>query len=118
VSLSDDPLETLLSNKSPDAHNVIASLLWESSSNESALQKLVEFAESDVFNQIILTGGATAEEDTVLANKPPGKSGKWNKRQVRKPGPKRTEEEIALIRAQRAKKKEMVLANGGEWPPN
>lgn len=118
VLTSDDPLEILLSNKSPDAHNSIASLLWESDSNEAAVQKLKDFAESADFKQIVLTGSVSAEEVKVLANKPPVKAGKWNKRQVRKPGPKRTDEEIAALRAARAKKKEMILADGGVWPPN
>ena len=119
VLTSDDPLQILLANKSPDAHDAIAAILWESDSTHSAVQRLQGFAESAEFKQIVLTGSASAEEeDKVLANKPPGKAGKWNKRQVRKPGPKRTDEEIAAIRAERAKKKEMILASGGQWPPN
>lgn len=119
VLTSDDPLQILLANKSPDAHDTIAAILWESDSTHSAVQRLQCFAESAEFKQIVLTGSASAEEeDKVLANKPPGKAGKWNKRQVRKPGPKRTDEEIAAIRAERAKKKEMILASGGQWPPN
>jgi hypothetical protein len=118
ICTSDDPLELLLANKSPDAHDTIAAILWDSDSNAVAIRKLQTFAESPEFKQIILTGGTAVEEDEVLANKPPGREGKWNKRQVRKPGPKRTEEEIAAIRAQRAKKKEMIIAMGGEWPPN
>jgi tRNA-dihydrouridine synthase 3 len=118
ICTSDDPLEILLANKSPEAHDHIAALLWESDSNSAAIQKLQTFAESPEFKQIVLTGGAIAEEDKVLANKPPGREGKWNKRQVRKPGPKRSEEEIAALREQRAKKKDMILAAGGEWPPN
>ena len=119
ISTSDDPLDILLSNRSTDTHNAIAAILWGSTDEGSAIEKMEQYAESAEFKQIVMTGGNIEEEDKVLANKPPGKSsGKWLKRQVRKPGPKRTEEEIQIIRAERAKKKQTILANGGEWPPN
>lgn len=117
-TILEDPLDILLANKNPVTHNAISALLWESDSDETAFHKMTEFAESNEFKQIILTGGTLVEQDQVLANKPPSNSGKWKKRQVRKPGPKRSEEEIALIRAERAKKKELILASGGVWPPN
>lgn len=112
-----DPLDVLLANRSADAHDVIASILWESDSDAGAFQKLKEFSNSDEFHKILLTG-STSKEDQVLANPLPGKAGKWSKRRGRKPGPKRTDEEIAKIRAERALKKQTILASGGEWPPN
>mmetsp|Transcript_25247 Transcript_25247/g.54370 ORF Transcript_25247/g.54370 Transcript_25247/m.54370 type:complete len:468 (+) Transcript_25247:2-1405(+) len=108
-----DPLDVLLSNRCRDTHDAIASILWESDSDMSAFHKLNEFAESHEFEEIIRTGGASSEEDKVLANLPLRKG----KRRGRRPGPKRTEEEIAQIRAKRAMKKETILADGGVWPP-
>lgn len=114
---SDHPLDTLLSNRNSDAHNIIASILWESDSDDIAFRKLNNFAESDAFKQIVSAGGSS-EQDEVLANPMPGRAGKWNKRRGRKPGPKRSDEEIAKIRAERAMKKEKIIAMGGQWPPN
>jgi len=114
---ADDPLDVLLANRSADAHDVIASILWESDSDAGAFQKLNEFSNSVEFNKILLTG-SSSEEDQVLANPLPGKAGQWSKRRGRKPGPKRSDEEIAQIRAARALKKKTILASGGEWPPN
>eukprot|EP00986_Skeletonema_menzelii_P001766 scaffold488_cov142-Skeletonema_menzelii.AAC.5 len=114
---TDVPLEILLANRSGDAHDVIASILWESESDEVAFRKLNEFSESVEFNNILNTG-SSSEEDQVLANPLPGKAGRWSKRRGRKPGPKRSDEEIAAIRAARALKKQTILASGGEWPPN
>jgi tRNA-dihydrouridine synthase 3 len=113
-----DPLDVLLANRCSDTHDVIASILWESDSDENAVHKLNEFAESHEFNEIIRTGNTASKEDTELTNLPKGKAGKWEKRRGRKPGPKRTDEEVAQIRAERAAKKERVLAEGGVWPPN
>lgn len=114
---TDVPLEILLANRSGDAHDVIASILWESESDEVAFRKLNEFSESVEFYNILITG-SSSEEDQVLANPLPGKAGRWSKRRGRKPGPKRSDEEIAAIRAARALKKQTILASGGEWPPN
>mmetsp|Transcript_21619 Transcript_21619/g.48598 ORF Transcript_21619/g.48598 Transcript_21619/m.48598 type:complete len:475 (+) Transcript_21619:2257-3681(+) len=113
-----DPLEVLLANRCDHTHDVIASILWESDSNEHAVNKLNEFAESEEFKTILTTGSPDAREDQVLTNLPKGKAGRWEKRRGRKPGPKRTDEEIAQIRAERAAKKERILAEGGVWPPN
>uniref|UniRef100_A0A7S4EHY8 tRNA-dihydrouridine(47) synthase [NAD(P)(+)] n=1 Tax=Pseudo-nitzschia australis TaxID=44445 RepID=A0A7S4EHY8_9STRA len=113
-----DPLEILLANRCGDAHEVIASILWDTDSDELAVRKLKEFAESQGFKEILRTGSANSEEDKVLTNLPKGKAGVWGKRRGRKPGPKRSEEEIAKIRADRAAKKERILAEGGVWPPN
>jgi len=113
-----DPLEVLLANRCSDAHDVIASILWESDSDEFAVKKLNEYSESHDFKEILRTGSANSGEDEVLTNLPTGKAGRWEKRRGRKPGPKRTDEEIAQIRAGRAAKKERVLAEGGVWPPN
>ena len=114
---ADDPLDILLANRSSDTHDVIASILWESDSDEVAFRKLNEFSESAEFNNILITG-SSSEEDKVLANPLPGKAGRWSKRRGRKPGPKRSDEEIAAIRAARALKKQTILASGGQWPPN
>ena len=111
------PLEVLMSNRCSDAHNLIAGALWESDSNADAVQKLNALAESHEFKEILLTGSANQGEDTVLTNLPKGKAGKWEKRRGRKPGPKRSEEEVAAIRAGRAAKKATILAEGGVWPP-
>lgn len=114
-----NPLDALLANRNNDVHDIIASLLWESDSDESAFNKLNEFSESQKFKDIVLNGSDDLKEDEVLANKVPGKSGgKWGKRRGRTPGPKRSEEEVVLIRAERAKKKERIIAEGGVWPPN
>lgn len=112
-----DPLDILLANRNSDAHDAIASILWESSSDEIAFREMNKFAESERFKEMTMAG-ASSKEDEVLANQPPGKAGKWGKRQGRRPGPKRTDEEIAKIRAERASKKEIIIANGGAWPPS
>lgn len=117
--LSDDmpPLESLLANRSTDAHNLIAGALWESESNADAVDKLNKVAESHEFKQILEKGNSSDREDEVLTNLPKGKAGRWEKRRGRNPGPKRTDEEIAAIRAERAAKKAKILAEGGVWPP-
>ena len=112
-----DPLDILLANRCSDTHEVIASILWESDSDEGAFHKLTEFAESHEFQEIVRTGNISSGEDKVLTNLPKGKAGRWEKRRSRKPGPKRTDEEIAQIRAERAAKKARILAEGGKWPP-
>ena len=112
-----DPLDILLANRCSDTHEVIASILWESDSDEGAFHKLTEFAESHEFQEIVRTGNISSGEDKVLTNLPKGKAGRWEKRRGRKPGPKRTDEEIAQIRAERAAKKARILAEGGKWPP-
>ena len=119
VIISDDisPLELLMANRCSDAHDLIANALWESDSNANAVQKLTGVAESNEFKEILMNGSANPGEDTVLTNLPKGKAGKWEKRRGRKPGPKRSDEEIAQIRADRANKKERILAEGGIWPP-
>ncbi len=118
-----NPLDVLLANRSPDAHNLIANVLWESTSNKEAEQKLETLAESHEFREILVNGSADAntKQDQVLTNLPTnakkGKAGRWEKRRGRKPGPKRTDEEIAKIRLERKMKKERILAEGGVWPP-
>ena len=111
------PLEALLRNRCTDAHNLIASALWESASDADAVRKLTTLSESHEFKEIQRLGTAASGEDKVLTNLPKGKAGKWEKRRGRKPGPKRTEEEITAIRAKRAAKKARILAEGGVWPP-
>jgi len=112
------PLEKLMTNRCNDAHNLIAAALWESESDADAIQKLIAIAEGHEFQQITRTGGSGSGEDKVLTNLVPNKKkGKWTKRRGRNPGPKRTEEEISRIRAQRAAKKAKILAEGGVWPP-
>ena len=112
------PLEKLLMNRCSDAHDLIADALWESDSNQDAFRRLNEIAEGNTFQQILMNGNdRSGKEDKVLANLPKGKAGKWEKRRGRNPGPKRSEEEIAQIRKERAEKKARILANGGVWPP-
>ena len=111
------PLELLLANRCSDAHDAIASILWESDSNTDAVRKLGAFAEGHDFKEILSTGSVNSGEDKVLTNLPKGKAGKWEKRRGRNPGPKRSDEEIAQIRAERAAKKARILAEGGVWPP-
>ncbi|KAL7550308.1 hypothetical protein ACHAWF_013548 [Thalassiosira exigua] len=116
--VSDDPLEALLANRNGDVHDVIASILWESDSDDVAFRKLSEYAESDEFEEVVLAGGSS-DEDKVLANPlPGGRDRKRGGRRGRKPGPKRSDEEITRIRAERAEKKARILASGGQWPPN
>jgi len=120
ITISTDdlsPLEILLSNRCHDAHNLIAGLLWDSDSNANAVKKLNELAESSEFREILSNGGVNKGEDTVLTNLPKGRAGKWEKRRDRKPGPKRNDEEIRKIRADRAAKKATILEEGGVWPP-
>eukprot|EP00535_Pseudo-nitzschia_heimii_P007311 CAMPEP_0197180166 /NCGR_PEP_ID=MMETSP1423-20130617/4868_1 /TAXON_ID=476441 /ORGANISM="Pseudo-nitzschia heimii, Strain UNC1101" /LENGTH=424 /DNA_ID=CAMNT_0042630197 /DNA_START=371 /DNA_END=1645 /DNA_ORIENTATION=+ len=112
-----DPLNILLADRCSDTHNVIASILWESDSDELAVNKLNDFAESHEFKKILRKGSVLSEGDKVLANLSTGGT-KLSKRRGRKPGPKRTDEEIARIRAERAAKKKRILAEGGLWPPN
>jgi tRNA-dihydrouridine synthase 3 len=113
-----DPLVVLLANRCTKTHDVIASILWDSDSDDSAFHELKEFSESCEFKEILRTGNAPFEEDKVLANLPKGTDGRWRKRRGRNTGPKRTDEEIAQIRAERAAKKERILREGGVWPPN
>jgi len=111
-------LDKLMMNRCDDAHNLIAAALWESDSDDDAVRKLTSVAEGHEFQQILVEGNnEEKEEDQVLTNLPEAK-GRWAKRRGRNPGPKRTEEEIAAIRAQRAAKKSNILAEGGVWPPN
>lgn len=120
VAVPDDisPLESLMSNRCKDSHNLIAAALWESDSNADAFSKLNNIAEGSEFQQILVRGNDPSGEDEVLTNLPKGKAGKWEKRRGRNPGPKRTDEEIAAIRAKRAEKKAMILAEGEFWPPS
>jgi len=119
IILPDDmpPLEVLLSNRCTDTHSIIADILWKSTSNNDAVHQLKLLAESDEFKDILINGSSSQEEDKVLTNLPKGKAGKWEKRRGRNPGPKRSEEEIAQIRAERAAKKAKYLAEGKAWPP-
>jgi len=120
IAVPDDisPLESLMSNRCKDSHNLIAAALWESDSNADAFSKLNNIAEGSEFLQILVRGNDPSGEDEVLTNLPKGKAGKWEKRRGRNPGPKRTDEEIAAIRAKRAEKKAMILAEGEFWPPS
>ena len=62
IFTSDDPLDVLLSNRSPDTHNAIAAILWESTSEGSAIEKLNQYAESAEFKRIVITGCNVEEE--------------------------------------------------------
>jgi len=112
------PLELLMSNRCKDSHNLIAAALWESYSDTDAINRLNIIAEGHEFQKILLLGNDISAEDVVLTNLPKGKAGKWEKRRGRNPGPKRTEDEITAIRANRAEKKAKILAEGGVWPPS
>ena len=114
------PLDLLLLNRSSEVHDLIADSLWDSVSDLDAVNKLKKLSESHEFKKILENGSTSThegEEDQVLTNLPKGKAGKWEKRRGRKPGPKRSEEEISRIRAERAAKKAQILSEGGIWPP-
>ena len=98
------PLELLLSHRSKQAHDRIASLLWESESDEDAVSKLTAFAESAEFEDIRKNDDAAEEEFKELSNIR-NEGGKWHKRRGRNPKPPRTPEEIVAVRAERAAKR-------------
>lgn len=109
-----DPLERLLSCRNKATHERIAERLWESSSDADALRTIAAFAESDEFKRIQASSedeNASAEVEE-LANIPQNKRRNRNddRRRGRDPKPKRTPEEIRIVRAERAAKKAALLA--------
>jgi len=104
------PLDDLLSNRNTKTHDLIADVLWESSSNNDAITKLRALAASQEYNDIKNAPEEQPEETEELANIPDSAKGKWHRRRGRNPKPQRTPEEIAAIRAERAAKK-MALQN-------
>mmetsp|Transcript_18554 Transcript_18554/g.27163 ORF Transcript_18554/g.27163 Transcript_18554/m.27163 type:complete len:474 (+) Transcript_18554:38-1459(+) len=111
------PIDALMSHRSKDVHELIASSLWESDSNAGAVSKLHALAESKQFQDILANPNDEDEESgaTELANIPKrGAPGKWNKRRGRNPKPKRTPEEIVAVRAERAAKKAALALQQSE----
>ena len=102
------PIDELLCNRHAETHDIMASILWESDSDANAVTKLAAFAESPDFAQIQRRRTDTADDETKeLSNIPKnGEQGKREKRRERTPKPKRTPEEIAAIRVERAAKRE------------
>ena len=111
------PLERLLSCRDLAVHQRIADGLWESSSDTNAIDALTAFAGSATFEQILRENNAKdddeAEETEELSNIPRGRND--DRRRGRSAKPKRSPEEIRMIREERAAKKEVALlaANGG-----
>ena len=110
------PLERLLAHSDVRAHGLLASALWEASSEADAQTSLAALAESAELDEINREGGAHMGigEDAELANIPDsdkksgsGASGKKG-RKAREQKPKRTEAEIAQVRAERAAKRERL----------
>lgn len=94
------PLEVLMSSRHSDAHELIAAVLWDSDSDADAVTKLATLAESQEFHEIQSRIETSSPEAGELSNIP-----KKMDRKKRTPKPKRTPEEIALIRAERAAKR-------------
>jgi hypothetical protein len=89
--------------------------LWDSSCDADAVHSLTDFAESSEFREIqaaeISNGEETSAETEELANIP-ARMRNDDRRRGRNPKPKRTPEEIRIIRAERAAKKAAAEANG------
>ena len=108
------PLEILMSHRSKRAHDRISAMLWDADSDQDAVAKLAAFAESPDFDLIQTTDDEEEGETEELANIRKERKGDWHKRRKRDPKPKRTPEEIAQIRAERAAKKERLAREAAE----
>jgi hypothetical protein len=108
------PLEVLLSHRSKRAHDRIAAVLWESNSDQDAVQKLVAFAESHDFEEIKNTEEEVDAEETKELSNIRREGGGWRKRRQREHKPKRTPEEIVAVRAERAAKKARLALENAE----
>ena len=112
------PLELLLAHSDSRAHELIANALWESSSEADALRSLAALAESAELRDIERDTSGEVGEVSELANIPDSErksgsgAGEGTQKKGRKKGrvapPKRTEAEIAAIRAERAAKRERL----------
>ena len=111
------PLEQLLTCRNKETHQRISHILWDSSCDADAVQSLTEFAESSEFRNIqaaeISNGQDASTETEELANIP-SRMRNDDRRRGRNPKPKRTPEEIRIIRAERAAKKAAAAAANGE----
>lgn len=109
------PLEQLLTCRNKETHERISHILWDSSCDADAVHSLTDFAESSEFRDIqaaeISNGEETSAETEELANIP-ARMRNDDRRRGRNPKPKRTPEEIRIIRAERAAKKAAAEANG------
>ncbi|GMH87030.1 hypothetical protein TrVE_jg13491 [Triparma verrucosa] len=97
------PLESLLACKNPAAHKRIADILWESGADTDAKSSLFEFAESKTFSDIQNNQYTPTNPLAELANIPK-EDKKVRKRKA--PKPKRTQDEIDKVRAERKAKRE------------
>lgn len=104
-----------------DVHERVAAALWDSDSDEAAVQILTQLAASPEIAQIATDAassdaasaeGTAAGDAEELANVPSSSDGpKKRKGRTRtREAPKRTEEEIAQIRAERAAKRALTGA--------
>ena len=100
------PLERLLYHQAGTVHEQMAAVLWEAASDADAVLGFTRLAESGALERAEEEGQAAAARETEeLANLPSGsKRAPRNKHRRREPV-KRTEEEIAALRAVRAAKR-------------
>ena len=100
------PLERLLYHQAGAVHEQMAAVLWEAASDADAVLGFTRLAESGALERAEEEGRAAAARETEeLANLPSGsKRVPRNKHRRREPV-KRTEEEIAALRAVRAAKR-------------
>lgn len=116
IELPEDasPLEILMNHRSQATHELTAAVLWDADSDENAIQKLKQLAESHEFHEIQQSSSEAVDEkresSEELANIPRASKKVWGKRRRRGSGPQRTPEEIAAIRAERAAKKARLAA--------
>jgi len=103
------PLEQLLTCRNKETHERISHILWDSSSDADAVQSLAGFAESSEFRDIQaaeLSYGEEASAETEELANIPARMRNDDRRRGRSPKPKRTPEEIRIIRAERAAKRD------------
>ena len=110
-TMADDaaPLDRLLASRHPSVHKRIADMLWSAGSDGEAVRALEELAESAEFEELQSKGwdGAGNEEVDELANIPKSASSEHSRKE-RVMKPKRTEEEIKAVRAERKMKREAL----------
>lgn len=109
------PLGQLLACRNKKTHERISHILWDSSCDADAIHSLTDFAESPDFRDIQKAESnnmASSSETEELANIP-ARMRNDDRRRGRNPKPKRTPEEIRIVRAERAAKRAAAEANGG-----